>query len=215
MNSTQTSSPPVRRASFGEDFRRFFVRGLAAVMPTLITLWLLVKVWEFLWEALGRHLVTAIRLFWLNVSGLKIAVGHTIVPFQTPNVYPSGRCPANSVRRAAFWAFAWRFCWFTWSACSSVISIGRAFKRLGEMANDARPPGSCARSIRLLSRLRIYSWPTAPGSLPAAGWSRCSTEPRSFWTIGLVTGPPQLLADATGGEVDSGQRVRSVDANGF
>ena len=31
-----------RRLGFAEDFRRFFLGGLAALLPTLITLWLLV-----------------------------------------------------------------------------------------------------------------------------------------------------------------------------
>jgi uncharacterized membrane protein len=48
---------PGPKVTFGEDFRRFFVRGLAALLPTLITLWLLVKVWNFLWESVGRHLI--------------------------------------------------------------------------------------------------------------------------------------------------------------
>jgi uncharacterized membrane protein len=51
--------------SFSEDFRRFFLRGLAALLPTLITLWLLVKIWDFLWESLGRHLLWVVkRLHW-------------------------------------------------------------------------------------------------------------------------------------------------------
>jgi uncharacterized membrane protein len=58
--------PPRRqRVSFGEDFRTFFLRGLAALLPTLITLWLLVKIWDFLWESLGRHLLWVVkRLHW-------------------------------------------------------------------------------------------------------------------------------------------------------
>jgi uncharacterized membrane protein len=47
--------------SFSEDFRRFFRRGLAALLPTLITLWLLVKIWGFLWETLGKNLIWAIK----------------------------------------------------------------------------------------------------------------------------------------------------------
>jgi len=35
--------PPRRsRLGFSEDFRRFFLRGLSALLPTLITLWLLI-----------------------------------------------------------------------------------------------------------------------------------------------------------------------------
>lgn len=59
--SSKTRRP---RHSFGEDFRRFFVRGLAALMPTLITLWLLVKVWNFLWDVLGQHIIWGISRFW-------------------------------------------------------------------------------------------------------------------------------------------------------
>ena len=47
--------------SFSDDFRRFFKRGLAALLPTLITLWLLVKIWGFLWETLGRNLIWALK----------------------------------------------------------------------------------------------------------------------------------------------------------
>jgi uncharacterized membrane protein len=58
---------------FAEDFRRFFLRGLAALLPTLITLWLLIWVWNFLWESLGQHIITAIiwGWYWLGQAGLK------------------------------------------------------------------------------------------------------------------------------------------------
>ena len=59
---------PRERVGFTEDFRRFFIRGLAALLPTLITLWLLVKVWDFLWEALGRHLIFGIKWGWLSLA---------------------------------------------------------------------------------------------------------------------------------------------------
>jgi uncharacterized membrane protein len=61
-----------RRSAFVEDFRRFFLRGLAALLPTLITLWLLIKVWDFLWESLGRYIIWFISWLWytLTQSGL-------------------------------------------------------------------------------------------------------------------------------------------------
>src|SRR5438552_5031458 len=52
------------RVGFTEDFRRFFLRGLAALLPTLITIWLLFKVGDFLWESLGRHLMRPVK--WLH-----------------------------------------------------------------------------------------------------------------------------------------------------
>ncbi len=60
---------PRPRASFVQDFRRFFLRGLAALMPTLITLWLLIKVWDFLWESLGQYLIFGLRWVKLQVRG--------------------------------------------------------------------------------------------------------------------------------------------------
>ena len=59
------SAPRARRhIGFSEDFRRFFLRGLSALMPTLITLWLLIWVWSFLWENLGQHIISAIISMW-------------------------------------------------------------------------------------------------------------------------------------------------------
>jgi uncharacterized membrane protein len=54
--------------SFGEDFRRFFMSGMAALLPTLITLWLLVWAWNFLWESLGRHIIFGIKWMWLSMA---------------------------------------------------------------------------------------------------------------------------------------------------
>jgi uncharacterized membrane protein len=57
-----------RRSAFVEDFRRFFLRGLAALLPTLITLWLLIKVWDFLWESLGRYIIWFISWLWYSLA---------------------------------------------------------------------------------------------------------------------------------------------------
>ena len=57
-----------RRLGFGEDFRRFFLRGLAALLPTLITLSVLIWAWDFLWENLGRQIILVIRWTWYQLS---------------------------------------------------------------------------------------------------------------------------------------------------
>ena len=41
---------------------------MAALLPTLITLWLLVWAWNFLWESLGRHIIYAIKWMWLSMA---------------------------------------------------------------------------------------------------------------------------------------------------
>jgi uncharacterized membrane protein len=69
--SDENSPPaPVRpnRPSFGEDFRRFFLSGMAAVLPTLITLSVIVWLWNFLWESLGRHIIFAIKEIWFSMA---------------------------------------------------------------------------------------------------------------------------------------------------
>ena len=33
-------------------------------MPTLVTFWLLVKLWDFLWDYLGKHIIFGIRWIW-------------------------------------------------------------------------------------------------------------------------------------------------------
>jgi uncharacterized membrane protein len=68
FNRRKTDRSPKRRVGFSEDFRRFFLRGLAALLPTLITLWLLWWVWNFLWESLGRHLIFGIKWMWLSLA---------------------------------------------------------------------------------------------------------------------------------------------------
>jgi len=53
--------PEPPRENFSQDFRRFFLRGLAALMPTLITLWVLIKVWDFLWQSIGIYIIMGLR----------------------------------------------------------------------------------------------------------------------------------------------------------
>ena len=42
--------------------------GMAALLPTLITLWLLVWAWNFLWESLGQHIIFGIKWAWLSMA---------------------------------------------------------------------------------------------------------------------------------------------------
>lgn len=64
MADIRTNPPARPRTTFGEDFRRFFTRGLAALLPTLITLFILFWIFDTLWNSLGRHLVTLAR--WIS-----------------------------------------------------------------------------------------------------------------------------------------------------
>ena len=54
--------------SFGKDFRRFFVRGLAAVLPAILTVAILVWIFTLIQEYIGRHINHAVQ--WLVVQFL-------------------------------------------------------------------------------------------------------------------------------------------------
>lgn len=56
-----------RRTTFSEDFRRFFRRGLATLLPTLITLSILFWLLDFLWSAVGQHMIWVVRWVWLEL----------------------------------------------------------------------------------------------------------------------------------------------------
>ena len=47
MNETRlmTTNPAAR--TFSSDFKRFFVRGLVVVLPSVLTLWIVVKAYQF------------------------------------------------------------------------------------------------------------------------------------------------------------------------
>jgi uncharacterized membrane protein len=57
-----------RKVGFTEDFRRFFMRGLAALLPTLITVSLLLWVWDLLWNNVGRYILLLIQEIWIRLD---------------------------------------------------------------------------------------------------------------------------------------------------
>ena len=50
----------VARPSFASDFRRFFVRGLATLLPTVLTIVLLVKCFEFVQQNISVHITEGV-----------------------------------------------------------------------------------------------------------------------------------------------------------
>jgi uncharacterized membrane protein len=80
-----------RRQSFADDFRRFFTRGLAALLPTLITLGLLLWAWNFLWDSLGQYIIWLIKWTWLELVEAHVFQFQTagyIGRYWDPDVYP-------------------------------------------------------------------------------------------------------------------------------
>jgi uncharacterized membrane protein len=54
------SSPSKR--TFSSDFRQFFVRGLVVLLPSVLTLWLVVKAYQFIDSAIAKPINGSLRL---------------------------------------------------------------------------------------------------------------------------------------------------------
>lgn len=52
---------PARRKGLFPNFRRFFGRGLAILLPSMLTLWILWQVFAFVFNNVGRPINTAVR----------------------------------------------------------------------------------------------------------------------------------------------------------
>lgn len=54
-----TESPP---RTFSNDFKRFFIRGLAILLPSVLTLWIVVKAYQFIDGAIAEPINGSVRL---------------------------------------------------------------------------------------------------------------------------------------------------------
>jgi uncharacterized membrane protein len=192
VNPSETSSspePPRRKASFGEDFRRFFVRGLAALLPTLITLWLLVKVWEFLWEALGRHIILAIRFFWYRLGGW------WIVPDEPAGYIRRALPPESFGTQVVGVILAVLLVYIVGVFVGNFI--GRQFWRLGELAVMRVPlVRAIYPAVKQVTDLFLAD---RAGHFAASRVVAVEHRAQGVWTIGLVTAPGlKALTESTG-----------------
>jgi len=184
--------PAKRRAGFGEDFRRFFVRGLAALTPTLITLWLLVKLWEFLWEALGRHIIFAIRLSWLKLSGWGFVS-------EVPAGYIYRRLPSDSLGVQVLGVLLAIVLVYVVGVVVGNF-IGRQFWRLGEMAAMRIPlVRAIYPAVKQITDLFLAD---RTGQFAGSRVVAVQHRAQDVWTIGLVTGPGlRPLSESTGDDM--------------
>jgi len=184
--------PPQPSLGFAADFRRFFIRGLAAVLPTLITLWLLIWAWNFLWTSLGSQIILGIRLVWMalvnrglvtNKSSdyINRALGDNLfgthvlgVLLAVLLVYIVGVFVGNLIGRAA-----WRLAEHGVMKVPLLRAIYPAVKQITDFV--------------LSERTDQFQHSTVVAVQP---------HEKGIWSIGLVTGTgvPQL-SDATGQEM--------------
>ncbi len=62
-----TTSPSDR--TFSSDFKRFFVRGLVILLPSILTLWIIVKAYQFVDNAIAEPINGWVRSGLVQVSG--------------------------------------------------------------------------------------------------------------------------------------------------
>lgn len=60
-----TEEPP---RTFRKDFKRFFIRGLAVLLPSVLTLWILVKAYQFIDLAIAQPINAGIRTAMIEIA---------------------------------------------------------------------------------------------------------------------------------------------------
>ena len=185
-----------RRVNFSDDFRRFFVRGLSALLPTLITLWLLIWVWNFLWENIGQHIISLIVWSWNTL------IDHELLPFQ-PRVYTRN-----------YWWMGQGLPLWAVQLIGVVLAvvliylvgllvgnlIGRTIWRLSERAVMRIP---LVRAIYPAVK-QVTDFLLAERGAAFEGSKVVAVQPHAggIWSIGLVTGPGlKSLNEAVGAEM--------------
>jgi uncharacterized membrane protein len=184
---------PRRRAGFGEDFRRFFTSGMAALLPTLITLWLLIKIWDFLWESLGKHIIFGIAWIWDSWSEIGI------VPFR-----PRAQI-GMTLDESNWWV---RLLGVVLAVLLDYIVgvfvgnfIGRTFYRLAERAVMRIPlVRAVYPAVKQVTDFFLSRRPT--DQFAASRVVAVQPHAQSIWSIGLVTGGGLApLSEAAGEEM--------------
>ena len=181
-----------QRVSFWEDFRRFFLSGMAALLPTLITLWLLTWAWSFLWESVGRHIIFGIKWLWLSMAERGL-------------VRPE---PAGYIGR--YWSEEYLHTRIVGVLLAVLLVyivgvfvgnfIGRTFYRLAEKAVMRIP---LVRAVYPAVK-QVTDFVLAKRKDPFAGSRVVAVQPheQGIWSVGLVTGTGlKPLSDATGEEM--------------
>lgn len=195
ISSHPPQSPVNRRRSrmgFAEDFRRFFLSGLAALLPTLITLWLLVWVWDFLWDKVGANMIWGIRYLWMQLSN------EGLLPF----------APAGYIARVLNNdRFATRVLGVVLAVLAVYIVgvfvgnlLGRTMWRVAEVTVMKVP---LVRAIYpAVKQVTDFLLNENSGQFQSSKVVAVEPHAKGIWSIGLVTGNGLApLMDATGREM--------------
>jgi uncharacterized membrane protein len=167
---------------------------MAALLPTLITLWLLVKLWEFLWEALGRHIIYVIRVVWLKLAELGFVSSQPAGTIRRMMPSDSGWVQVVGVILAVLLVYV--------VGVFVGNFIGRQFWRLGELAVMRLPlVRAIYPAVKQITDLFLCD---RTGQFAGSRVVAVQHRAQEVWTIGLVTGPGlKALSEMMGDEMVS------------
>jgi uncharacterized membrane protein len=190
----ENSLPPGRpeKVTFSKDFRQFFLRGLAALLPTLITVLLLLWIWNALWEYLGQHLIYAVRWIWLGL----VNVG--LVP-ERPAGFIYNYLNKDQFRtRLLGVLLAILLVYIVGLLVGNLI--GRTFWKLGETLLMKVP---VVRAIYpAVKQITDFVLTDRTQQFQSSRVVAVQPHEKGIWSIGLVTGPGlRPLSDVTGQEM--------------
>jgi uncharacterized membrane protein len=166
------------RVGFVDDFQRFFLSGLAALLPTLITLSVVLWVWDLLWDHLGQHLITAIKWTWSRMSD------EGLLPFR-PNLYINIYWSDEKVQTRIVGVLLAVIAVYIVGLIVGNL-IGRTFWKLGEQLVMKIP---VIRAIYPAVK-QVTDFVLAERKEHFQGNRVVAVQPHSggIWSIGLVTG---------------------------
>lgn len=162
------------------------MRGLATLLPTLITLSVLFYIWNFLWENLGRHLMFVVKSVWLS----------------------AGNQPAGYIGR--YWSddlFRTRLVGVILAIIAVYIVgllvgnlIGRSVWKLGELLVMKIP---VIRAIYpAVKQVTDFVLQERKPQFQASRVVAVQPHEKGIWSIGLITGPGlKSLSDSIGQEM--------------
>ncbi|HEX4056271.1 MAG TPA: DUF502 domain-containing protein [Tepidisphaeraceae bacterium] len=192
--TVQNIPPPrsgPRRLGFAEDFKRFFLRGLATILPTLVTLWLLVWAWNFLWQNIGQYLINLISYFWYYAGSKQW------VEAQSPHyIYDWALYKGDFATRLLGVGLSVVLVYFVGVLVGNLI--GRAFWRVAERALLRIP---LVRAIYPAVK-QVTDFVLADHAHQFQGSRVVAVQPheQNIWSIGLVTSARQWTMGDSGPE---------------
>jgi uncharacterized membrane protein len=191
LPSLPSGQPKPARVSFGQDFRRFFLRGLAAILPTLITLWLLLWLWDFLWQDIGQFIINLISFVWYYAGNRG-----WVTPQSPHYIYDYALNKEDFTTRLLGVGLAIALVYSVGVFVSKLI--GRAFWRVAEQGFHRIP---LVRAIYPAVK-QITDFVLADRSNQFQFSRVVAVQPheQNIWSIGLVTSAQQWVLGESGPE---------------